>query len=170
MADLSLVADSVRDNPSCFERAMQRYLYAFNRLHTEADDSDEMSGLLTDALCQAEDAVMFEPASNIAELRAKADIIWCDVDSLPKDRHVLAFFDDLIRLTGNAVSPVFDAGRWLARFERCGGGWVVQDGKAWLMWPENDRIEDCLAELKMRGGKPAVIELIHASHAAKGAA
>lgn len=153
-----------------FDKAIARYLFAFDRLHNEPDDSDEMSGLLTDALCRAEDAVMFEPANNIAELRAKADIIWCDIDSLPKDRHVLAFFDDLIRLTGNAVSPVFDPERWLKRFERCGGGYVVQDGKAWLMWPESDRIEDCLAELKMRGGKPAVIDLIHARHAAKEAA
>lgn len=152
---------------SPFETALARYMFAFDRLQTETDDSDEMSGLLTDALCQAEDCVMSEPASSFAELRAKADIIWCDVDSLPKERHVLALFEDLIRLTGNAVSPIFDAARWLTRFKRCGGGWVVKDEKAWLMWPENDLIKDCLAELKMRGGKAAVLELIRAGYEEK---
>lgn len=170
MADFQQQANCVCDKPSRFDQAVARYLYAYERLHTEADDSDEMSGLLTDALCRAEDAVMDEPATSLDQLRMKLDIVFCDIDSLPKDRHVLALFDDMVRLTGNTSSPVFDPARWLARFERCGGGWVVQDGKAWLMWPENERINDCLAELKMRGGKPAVIELIRARHEAKEAA
>jgi hypothetical protein len=153
-----------------FEEAMSRHLFALERLHTEPDDSDEMSGLLTDALCRAEDALMFVPASNLSELRAKCDVIFCDLDSTPKSEHVLALFDDLVRMTGNTTSHVFDPARWLARFERCGGGWVVQDGKAWLMWPENDRINDCLAELKMRGGKPAVMDLIRTCHDVKEAA
>ena len=162
MADFQQQATCAREKPSRFDSAVARYLYALDRLHSEPDDSDEMSGLLTDALACAEDGVMFEPASSFEDLRVKADIIWCDIASLPKDTHVLLFFQDLLRLTGNAVSPVFDPARWLARFERCGGGWVVQDGKAWLMWPEDDRINDCLAELKIRGGKPAVMDLIRA--------
>lgn len=145
-----------------FDKAVARYLYALDRMNTCSDHSDQMTNFLHDALCRAEDAVMFEPAGDIAELRTKADIIWGDLGTLPRDRHILAFFDDLIRLTGDAVSPIFDAGRWLARFERCGGSWVTRDGKTWLMWPENDLIDNCLAELKVLGGKPAVIELINA--------
>lgn len=155
------------DRTTPFEEAMSRYLFALERLHTEADQSDEMSGLLTDALSRAEDAVMSKPAQGIADLRAKADILFCDADSLPKDQHILAFFTDLIRLTGDTPSRVFDPERWLAWFQRCGGNWTVQNGKAWLMWPETDSIKDCMTELAMRGGKAAVMDLIRTRHDTK---
>lgn len=167
MADLSLVADSVRDNPTPFDRALSRYLFALERVHTEPDQSNEANDYVTDALVQAENAVMFEPANDFDQLRAKADILFCDLDSTPPTRHVLAFFADLVRLTGDKPSACFNAERWLARFARCGGGWVVQDGKPWLMWPEDERAEECLAELKARGGKGVVMDLIRARHEAQ---
>ena len=168
MADLSLVADSVRSNPTPFDRALSRYLYALDRLRTEPDYSDEANGMLNDAVCHAEWAVMQVPAANLYELRAKADVVWDALDSVPSDASVQSFFADLIRLTGGGASLLFDPAYWLDRFEKSGGGWLVRDGKAWLMWPEGeDRLDYCLAELKMRGGKPAVEALILARHEAQ---
>lgn len=167
MADLSLVADSVRDNLSNFDRALSRYLFALDQMHNTGDDSDQMSDYLTDALVQAENAVMREPAADLDQLRVKADILWDEVDSLPPDRHILAFFADLIRLTGNTPSRVFDPARWLARFERCGGGWLVQEDRTFLMWPDLDRVEGLTQELDMRGGKQAVLDLIRTRHEAQ---
>lgn len=170
MADFQQQENCACEMPSPFERAVQRYVFALERLHTEPDQSDAASNFVTDALVQAENAVMFEPANDFDQLRAKADILFCDLDSNPPVRHVLAFFADLVRLTGDKPSACFNPERWLARFERCGGGWVVQDGKPWLMWNEDERIEDCLAELKARGGKAAVMDIIRARHEAKEAA
>lgn len=153
-----------------FDKAIARYNYAMERLHAEDDDSDEMSNMLTDALVTAEAAIMGEPAQTFDQLRVKADILWTDPDSLPPDRHVMAFFADLIRLTGNTPSRVFNPARWLERFERTGGGWVVQDDRTFLMWPDLDRLSGLTQELEMRGGKQAVIDLIRTRHAAKEAA
>lgn len=167
MADLSLVADSVRDNPTPFDRALERYRFAMAQAH-QSHIGQDMDDLLTDAIIGAENAVMAEPANTVEELRAKLDIIFLDIDSTPPDRHVFAIFADLIRLTGNTPSRLFDPARWLAWFERCGGGWVVRDDKAWLMWPEEEGVfESCFAELKMRGGKQAVMDLIRARHEAQ---
>lgn len=169
MADFQQRESFARDSASHFEQAVSRYLFSLGQLHATTDDSDEMSDHLTDALVQAEDAVMREPAETLDQLRIKADILWSDVDSLPPDRHILAFFADLIRLTGNAPSRVFDPARWLARFERNGGGWVVQDDRVWLMWPDLERVEGLTQELEMRGGKVAVLDLIRARHEKKAA-
>lgn len=169
MADFQHQANFARENPTRFESAFARYLFALDRLRTETDDSDEMTGHLTDALVTAENAVMQEPATSLDELRAKADIVFMDANSIAPDRHVWAFFADLIRLTGNTPSRVFDPARWLEWYERLGGGWIVHDGKVRLMWPEDERLDDCLAELKMRGGKGAVMDLIRARPRAKAA-
>lgn len=164
MADLSLVADSVRSNPSPFERALQRYLYALDQVHVDPDNSDHRADYQIDALVQAENGVMAEPAADFDELRVKADILWNEVDSLPPERHVTAFFADFVRLTGGGASRVFDPARWLARFERKGGGWLVQDDRTWLMWPDVERMDGLAQELEMRGGKQAVLDLIRARH------
>lgn len=164
MADFQQQVSVACDNPTNFDRAVHRYLFALDQLHNSGDDSNESNDHLTDAMVQAENAVMREPAANLDQLRVKADILWCDVDSLPPDRHVMVFFEDLIRLTGNIPSCVFDPARWLARFERCGGGWVVQPDRIYMMWPDLDRMEGLAQELRMRGGKQAVLNLIRARH------
>lgn len=149
---------------SNFDRALNRYLFALDRLHSTDDNSDENTDMLTDAMFQAEAGVMREPAADLDQLRIKADILWGEVDSLPPDRHVIAFFADLVRLTGGGASRVFNPARWLARFERRGGGWAVQDDRTFLMWPDLERTKELTQELDMRGGKPAVLDLIRARH------
>lgn len=146
------------------ERALNRYRFALDVLHDGSDDSDAMTNLISDGLITAENAVMSAPATNFDDLRVKADVLFADHNSVPRDDHVKSFFADLIRMTGNGPSRVFDPARWLARFERIGGGWVVQEDRTWLMWPEDDRMDDCLQELELRGGKPAVLDLIRARH------
>lgn len=121
--------DLVR-RPDKFEQAVQRYIYALDRLHDEPDTSDEMSALLTDALITAADAVMAVPAETFEHLRIKADIVWEDLDGCPIERHVQAFFGDLVRLTGGKTSRFFDAARWLERFELAGGGYVANRSRA----------------------------------------
>lgn len=153
-----------------FESALQRYLFALERVYSEPDESNEASHYVTDALCTAENAVMAVPAADMNQLRVKADILWADPDSLPPDRHVMALFADLIRLTGNTPSRVFNPVRWLERFERTGGGWVVQDDRIFLMWPDLDRVHGLTQELEMRGGKQAVLDLIRAHHEGREAA
>lgn len=171
MADLTVVADSVRSNPASptrFDRALSRYIYALVRQRTEPDDSDEANDLLADALWQAERVVMQIPAANFNELRAKADIVWDALDSVPSDASVRSFFADLIRLTGGGASFSFDPAYWLQRFERLGGGWAVAGGKVHLFWMhEKDMLSDWLAELEVRGGRPAVEALILARHEAQ---
>jgi len=168
MADLSLVADSVRSNPTRptrFDQAVARYRFALDRLRTEPHNCDEVSDMLTDALCHAERAVMQVAAADLAELRTKADIVWDALDSVPSDASVQSFFADLIRLTGGGASRLFDPAYWLQRFERLGGGWVVRDGKVFLLWlHDRDMLSDWLAELDVRGGRPAVEALILARH------
>lgn len=146
--------------PTAFDRAMARYLFALERSHSEPDHSDAVGTYTCDAIVAAENAVMAEEAHTFEELRAKFDILFCDLESTPPTRHVLAVFADLVRLTGGKPSSVFNAERWLKQFERCGGAWAVRDGKPWIMWPEDGRCDDLLAELKARGGKPAVMDLI----------
>lgn len=168
MADLSLVADFVRSNPTPFDRALRRYLFALDRLNNDPENSDDVTNHLSDALWQAEMAVMQAPAANLDELRTKADILWCDLDSIPVPANVQLFFADLIRLTGGGVSRAFDPASWLQHFERIGGGWVLREDKVWLVWPEGEeRFDNPLAELKMRGGRPAVEALIFARHEAR---
>ncbi len=150
-----------------FDRAVSRYQFALDRLHNDYDLSDENSNFLTDALVTAEDAVMREPAQDFDQLRIKADIVWSDPNSLPPDRHVSAFFADLVRLTGAKPSRMFDPVRWLARFERRGGGWIVRDDTIFLMWPDPADIQDMLMELEMRGGRPAVLDLIRTRYEAQ---
>lgn len=155
---------------SPFDRALQRYLFAMKELRSDPENSDDVTNHLSDALWQAERAVMQAPAANLDELRVKADVLWCDLDSIPLDDAVQHFFADLIRLTGSGVSRTFDPEAWLHHFERIGGGWVVRDDKVWLVWPEGEeRFENPLAELKMRAGRPAVEALILARHEAQGA-
>jgi hypothetical protein len=169
MADFQQRESFARSTPTKFDGALQRYLFALDRLLSTDDKSDENSDMLTDAMTQAENGLMAEPAADLHQLRIKADILWSDVDSLPPAEHILAFFCDLVRLTGGGASRVFDPARWLARFEHHGGGWVVQDGRTVLMWPDLDRVRGLTQELEMRGGKQAVLDLIRARHEGEGA-
>jgi hypothetical protein len=165
MADLTVVADSVRSNTTPFDNALRRYLFALDRLRSDPEKSDDVTNHLSDAYWQAEMAAMQEPAANLDELRAKADILWCDLDSIPLKACVQHFFADLIRLTGGGVSRAFDPASWLQHFERIGGGWVVRDDKVLLIWPEGEeRFDNPVAELKMRAGRSAVDALILARH------
>lgn len=157
---MSTLAYMTEERRSDFESAITRYLFALERSETEPDHSTAADVYTCDALVAAENAIMELPAHDFDQLRAKFDILFSDIDSVPPTRHVLAVFADLVRLTGNKPSRCFNAERWLSRFERCGGEWVVKAGKPWIMWPEDGRCDDLLAELKARGGKPAVMELI----------
>jgi hypothetical protein len=122
-----------------FEQALAQFLYARDRVNGRRDDTTtEEDDLLFDGMTTAEERLFAIPASNIAELRVKAEILWNEPGSIPGEQMQLQFMTDLHRLTGNAQSRVFDVGGWLSLFQRNGGGWVVRDGEVFLFGPKDN--------------------------------
>lgn len=122
------------------------------------------------ATAYAEDVLVRTPAQTLSDLRAKAEIIWCDAGSVPSDEYVAAFFADLCNLTGNEQSRTFDAAGWLSWFERIGGGWVEREGDIILMAPDQDQLKDAFWMLNTRGGREAVKAVIRERIASQEAA
>lgn len=165
IAAVALAPDEGQRLPSRFDRALARYLYALDRLRATTDDSDENCDMLTDALTTAERDLMAEPAADIRELRAKADILWDCPSSTPPEELFWQFFKDLRRLTDDAPSITFHPAGWLERFERRGGGWIVRGGEAFILWPVPEDVRELLDELETRGDRAAVLDLIRAREA-----
>lgn len=143
-----------------FDRAFHAYLFALDRLLNDPDESDEANDYATAALHAAENNLMAEPASNLDELRVKADVLFFDLDSVPVQSHVEAFFADLVRLTGGYRSLAFNTAEWLELFQRRGGYWSVRDGEVYLFSDGSECAQKALAELDMRGARRAVSDLI----------
>jgi hypothetical protein len=115
-----------------------------------------------DALQGAEARLMKAPANNISDLRAMAEVIWQDGDSVPGDELLSTFFDNLRRLDGQAPSRTFSPAAWLAWFENSGGGWIEREEEIVLLVPHDpcNVISHAMWALETRGGLEQVKALI----------
>lgn len=145
---------------TCFDRALTAYLYALDRLNNEPDESDEACDYAAFAMRAAQDRLMAVPATNLDQLRAKADAMFFDLNSVVERDHIVSFMSDLVELTGGRQSMTFDPMAWLDLFERRGGSWKFCEGELLFFVPETDLARESMAELEMRGGRAAVESLI----------
>jgi len=145
---------------NCFDRALVAYLYALDRLNSETDESNEASDYAAFALRAAQDRLMAVPATNLDQLRAKADAMFFDLSSVVERDHIVSFMSDLVELTGGLQSITFDPTAWLDLFTRRGGSWKFCGGELLFFVPETDLARESMAELEMRGGRAAVESLI----------
>ena len=128
-----------------------------NRRAAVATANDEQAAI--DLLVAAERRALSFQASSISELRAIAEIIWSDEDSLPSSEMVTAFFASLCNLDKNP-SPTFDPVRWLTDYEAGGGGWIERDDEIHFLSADTDASRLAMWELKTRNGAEQVKAII----------
>jgi len=128
-----------------------------NRRAAVATANDEQAAI--DLLVAAERRALSFQASSIGELRAIAEIIWSDEDSLPSSEMVTAFFASLCNLDKNP-SPTFDPVRWLTNYEASGGGWIERDDEIHFLPADTDASRLAMWELKTRNGAEQVKAII----------
>ena len=151
--------------PGLFQERLEAFLYARDRLEREPDGLRELeSNHLADAYLYAENLVLGAPAADLADLRAKAEILWGDPAVDPDRSHVSAFLADLVRLTNHTPSRVFAADLWLARFEREGGMWVVRGDEVLILGPIGGGADVLIDLLTAMDGAEAVKALIRRRH------
>lgn len=144
-----------RTTRSDFADAVADYRQRRSDLGTTTDENAAM-----DLLTAAERRVLSFVASNVSELRAMAEIIWDDEDSLPPSDMVAKFFASLRNLDKANASPTFDATRWLADYEARGGGWIEREGETLFISADTDGLRNAMWELETRDGADQVKQLI----------
>jgi hypothetical protein len=137
------------------------FLIARDKLNNSPDDiTREQESIAEAAYFYTEERLIETPANDLADLRAKFDIIWLDPQALPNNATVLAIFADFRRLTGGGMSRVFSPTKWLGYFERKGGMYCVRGDDVFLLTPEGADLDDVMFELEASGGREAVFNLI----------
>lgn len=168
MADFQQQASFARRTRDDFADALARY--KFNLAYLEAQpvsqpEADE--NLAFDAFSNALESLVATPATKLSDLRAKAEVLWGDPASIPNATEVAHFMADLLRLTDREPSRVFRPEKWLARFERKGGMWMVRDGAPVLLVPVGTDLDGIMEELERAGGTDQVRALIKERHDAR---
>lgn len=148
---------------SAFDRTLAEYLHARDTLNAMPIDttSGEDEQLAMDAVTAAERRLFKQKPQNIGDVRALAEILWADPDSIPCQEMIGTVLKGLCQFDC-APSRVFDAARWVERYREWGGGWVVNDGDVQLLMPvpAGDVLEALMWELQTRGGEGQVKGII----------
>lgn len=113
-----------------------------------------------DLLVKAEARLLDSPVQNVHELRALAEVIFQDPDSIPGADTLAKLFSAILSLDKGNDSPTFDAAGELAQFEKAGLGWVERDGAITFMDNNGDRLDLFKWLLETRGATEQVKQAI----------
>lgn len=153
---------------TAFDRALADFLSARDALDALPVDttSGEVEMRAADAMGAAERRLFNTTPQTIADVRALAEICWCDSDSLPTADMIGKVLSGLRQIDGQP-SRVFNPAKWVADYRRFGGGWVVTDDRVTLMQPVpcDDTLTNLMWELHTRGGEQQVKAIIAAGEA-----
>ncbi|KZY55398.1 hypothetical protein A3736_01865 [Erythrobacter sp. HI0063] len=144
---------------SAFDRAIADYGHAraaLDALPVETTSS-EVEQIAMDAVYTAERRLLRQSPQNVSDVRAMAEIVWADPDSIPCEDSIAAVLNGLRKLDGKP-SRTFSATAWLVQFERLGGGWTDVEGEVSLLTPvpTNDGLKSLLWQLDTTGGREQV--------------
>ena len=161
-ADLEKVGGSNLPKQPCGQFASALSDWKRQRLTLNAADyassDDEQNGF--DLLAKAEARLLDSPVQNVHELRALAEVIFQDPDSIPGADTLAKLFGAMRSLDKGNDSPTFDAAAELAQFEKAGLGWVERDGAITFMDNNGDRLDLFKWLLETRGATEQVKQAI----------
>lgn len=153
---------------SGFDRALADFLAARAALDAlpVATTSCEDEQIAMDAMCAAEQRLFRQTPQSLADVRALAEILWTDPDSIPGQDMIGAVLIGLRQIDGQP-SRVFNPAKWVADYRSFGGGWVVSEDRVTLMQPvpASDTLTSLMWELHTRGGEEEVKAIIAAGEA-----
>ena len=161
-ADLEKIGGSDLPKQVCGEFANALSEWKRLRLAVNAADytssNEERDGF--DLLVKAEARLLDCPVQNVHELRALAEVIFQDPDSIPGADTLAKLFSAILSLDKGNDSPTFDAAGELAQFEKAGLGWVERDGAITFMDKNGDRLDLFKWLLETRGATEQVKQVI----------
>lgn len=111
-----------------FEKLLDAYKAQKHHLIVEAQTEDEVDAA-TETLCQIERRIWETPAPDLRAVLVKFEIANEDTEMPPPDA-TASILADLRRLSGEAVSPIFQPDLWLVEWENHGGSYLVRNGEA----------------------------------------
>lgn len=128
--------------PDPFAAALAAWKQQRDRLNSlPSGTSNEVETHELDLLTEAESRLLATPVSNVSHLRALAEVIWQDADSIPTSRMLARFFAAMRKLDGDKRSLIFSAEDELAAFKERGGGWIERGGEVVFLHNNPDILE-----------------------------
>ena len=112
-----------------FNRALDAYRAARRALAQTPVEDEEASDAAIDALWSAEAWLFHVSAPDVAGLLAKLDAATRDDTANIPDEYFASIREDLMRMSGATISPVFLPHEWLDTLRRFGGSARAIDGK-----------------------------------------
>lgn len=112
--------------------------------------NEEEQGQL-DLLTAAEGLLLAAPVSSVSQLRALAEVMWPEADSIPTSEMVASLFTALRKLDGDKRSLTLTAEEALANFKERGGGWIEREGEVVFLHNSPDALELFHWRLETRG-------------------
>lgn len=113
-----------------FEKLLATYQAERHRLAIETHTEEEVDAS-SDRLCYLEQRLWRTEAPDLRAVLVKMEIANVDTD-MPPPEATESIINDLRRLSGELVSPIFQPDLWLAEWEQHGGSYLVRDGEAIL--------------------------------------
>lgn len=129
-------------HPEPFAAALAAWKQQRDRLNSlPSGTSNEVETHELDLLTEAESRLLATPVSNVSHLRALAEVIWQDADSIPTSHMLARFFAALRKLDGEKRSLILSAEDELAAFKERGGGWIERGGEVVFLHSNPDILE-----------------------------
>lgn len=113
-----------------FERLLATWLKEQHYITVEANTEEDVDAS-SDRLCFIEQRMWRTEAPDLWAVLVKFEIANADCD-MPPPEATASMLADLRRLSGELVSPLFQADVWLSQWEGHGGSYFVRDGEAFL--------------------------------------
>lgn len=142
-----------------FAKLLASYQAEQHRMAVEAQ-TDEQIDASSDRLCYLERRFWQTPAPDLRAVLIKFEVANLGTDMPPPDA-TASILADLRRLSGEAVSPLFQADLWLIEWESFGGSYVVRDGEALICGnPTSKQHKRLMRNLAEANGAQAVKAMI----------
>ena len=136
----SNIAGTIHPDP--FTAALAAWKRQRDRLNSlPSGTSNEVETHELDLLTEAENRLLATPVSNVSHLRALAEVIWQDADSIPTSHMLASFFAAIRKLDAGKRSLIFSVEDELAAFKERGGGWIERGGEVVFLHSTPDILE-----------------------------
>lgn len=142
-----------------FERLLATWLKEQHYITVEASTEEDVDAS-SDRLCFIEQRMWRTEAPDLRAVLVKFEIANADCD-MPPPEATASILADLRRLSGELVSPLFQADVWLSQWEGHGGSYFVRDGEAILCGnPMHPRQRSLTRIMEKANGSDAVKGMI----------
>ncbi|MCC6479472.1 MAG: hypothetical protein IT552_09710 [Sphingomonadaceae bacterium] len=142
-----------------FDKLLAAYKAEQHNLIVEASSEDEIEAA-TDRLAIIQGKIWESAAPDLRAVLVKMEIANHETE-MPSPKATASIIADLRRLSGQSVSPIFQADLWLTQWEERGGSYLVRHGEAIICGdPTNPRHRKLTRALEQANGSEAVKAMV----------